>query len=613
MQKKIFLVAFLLTSLAVFSQISRVEPASWWVGMKYNEPTLLIYGKNISDWLPTISYKGVKVVKTDTLKNKNYLFLTLRIDDDAKPGIVKIYFEKGKKVVAIKDFVVSARDKNSANRASFSTKDAFCLIFPDRFSNGDTTNDVVPGMNEISIDRNGENSRHGGDIQGIINHLDYIAALGYTQIWNTPLTENNEPGYSYHGYATTDFYKIDPRFGTNELFKEMVAESRKKGMGVVWDVVLNHCGAEYYFIKDMPSDDWVNFRETKTRTNHVKYTVTDIYASTVDKKEYSGGWFDSQMADLNQRNPFVAKFLIENSLWWIEYAGLSGLRVDTYSYSDKDFLATWTKTILDEYPNMNIVGEENTSDAALTSYWQTGKKNTDNYQCYLPSLMDFSLTHGTVKSLTESSSNLSSWNYVYESVAHDFLFPHPFNQMIFPDNHDIDRFYSRIGKNYPLWKLGIALFMTMRGYPQFFYGTEMLMTNEKAGSDGQRRGDFYGGWANDTKNAFTGKGLSTDELDAQKYFSKLLNWRKNCQVFSNGWMTHYVPRNNVYVYFRYNERQTIMVVLNSNATDQVLDPERYRENIQDKNYGVDVISSEKYNLTSSMTIPKLTALVLELN
>ena len=612
MIKKIYLMLFLFISINTFSQIERIEPASWWVGMKYNEPTLLIYGKNISDLLPTISYKGVQIIKIDTVENKNYLFVTLKIDGNAKPGIVKINLTKSKKIIATKDFVISERETNRANRSSFSTKDAFYLISPDRFSNGDPTNDIIPGLNETIVDRNGENARHGGDIQGIINHLDYIQSLGFTQIWSTPLTENNELSYSYHGYATTDFYKIDPRFGTNELFKKMVTESKKRGIGVVWDIVLNHCGAEYYFIKDLPSKDWVNFYKTKTRTNHIKYTVTDIYASGVDKKEYTDGWFDSQMADLNQKNPLVAKFLIENSIWWIEYAGLSGLRVDTYSYSDKDFLALWTKTILNEYPNMNIVGEENTSDASLTSYWQIDKNNTDNYKCYLPSLMDFSLTHSVVKSLNESNSNPSSWNYVYESISHDFLFPQPYNQMIFPDNHDIDRIYSRIGKNLPLWKLNIALFMTMRGYPQFFYGTEVLMTNERSGSDGQRRSDFYGGWLSDKKNAFTGKGLTTEELDAQRYFSKLLNWRKNCPVFANGQLTHYAPRNNIYVYFRYNESQNIMIILNSNETDQVLDTKRYTESLKDKTVGIDVMSGKKYDMKTSVILPKQTALILEL-
>ena len=612
MIKKLVSMLLIFMSINTFAQIERIEPSSWWVGMKYNEPMLLIYGNDISSLQPAIQYPGVKIIKIETVENKNYLFVTLHIDDNAKAGIVKINFSINNKLVYTRDFPIENRVKNSANRQGFSQKDAICLIFPDRFANGDTTNDIVAGMTETTIDRNGENSRHGGDIQGIINHLDYLQSLGYTQIWNTPLTENDEPTYSYHGYAATDFYKIDPRFGSNELYKKLVSEAKKRGIGLIWDMVLNHCGTNYYFIKDMPEKNWVNFPDTKIRTNHLKTTNVDIHAANIDREVYEGGWFDNQMADINQRNEKVAKYLIENTIWWVEYAGLSGVRVDTYSYSDKNFLALWTKTVLNEYPNMNIVGEENTSDIGLTSYWQIDKMNNDHYKCYLPSLMDVSLAHSVVKSLNESSTNPNSWYEVYNSVAQDYQFPHPYNQMIFPDNHDMDRFYSRIGNNLALWKIGMALYMTMRGYPQFFYGTEVLMTNEKAGNDGQRRSDFYGGWTNDAKNAFTGQRLTQDELEAQRYFSKLLNWRKNAPVMADGEMIHYAPQNNIYVYFRYNNNQKIMVILNNNQTDQVLNTERFVKDLKNKSVGIDVVSGEKYILTSSITIPKQTPLILEL-
>lgn len=612
MMKRFFLLVLLFVSVHTFAQIERMEPASWWVGMKYNNPMLLVYGKDISALQPNIHYDGVKVIKTERVENKNYLFVTLQISNDAKPGVVKINFLKGNKKVYTQEFPILAREEGSADRESFGPKDAVCLIFPDRFVNGDPKNDVVAGMKEKSVDRNGENSRHGGDIQGIINHLDYLQSLGYTQIWNTPLTENNEPAYSYHGYAATDFYKIDPRFGTNELYKKLVTEAKKRGIGLIWDMVLNHCGAEYYFIKDLPEKNWVNLPDTRPRTNHLKTTISDVYAADIDRKIYTDGWFDSQMADLNQQNPLVARYLIENSIWWVEYAGLSGLRVDTYSYSDKDFLALWTKTILEEYPNMNIVGEENTGNVGITSYWQIDKVNTDGYKCYLPSLMDFSLPQNVVKCFNESNRNQNSWFPVYESLAQDFQFPHPYNQMIFPDNHDMDRFYSRIGKNLPLWKVGMALYMTMRGYPQFFYGTEVLMTNEKAGSDGERRSDFYGGWAKDAKNAFTGEGLTAEEKEAQAYFSKLLNWRKTCSAVTEGKMTHYAPQDNVYVYFRYDEKQTVMVILNCGEKDQTVNTERFAQNLQNKEKGADVISGQAVDLKSSIQVPKQSAMILML-
>ena len=511
----------------IFSQsISRIEPANWWTGMKWNKITLLIYGSNINDLTPTIVYEGVSIDKVEKVENPNYLFVTLNINSEAKFGILKLNFKKGSKTIITKDFPLLEREKNSANRKSFSQKDNILLLVPDRFSNGNPSNDNTNSTIE-KFDRNSEGGRHGGDIQGIINNLDYIQSLGYTQIWNTPLLENNMEKYSYHGYAATDFYKIDPRFGTNEDFKNLVTEAKKRGIGLIWDVVLNHCGSNYYFIKDLPSKDWLNYSQTKTRSNHIKATLTDIYATEIDKKDYVDGWFDSTMPDLNQKNPLMAEYLIQNTIWWIEYSGISGFREDTFSYADKDFLATWTKIIQEEYPNFNIVGEEMNSKIDMTSYWQKDKINLDGYKCFLPTLMDFSLTDNLVKALTTKASWYSTWREVYQSIAQDYLFPHPENQLIFPDNHDLDRFYSRVNKDFNQWKLGIALYTTMRGIPQFYYGTELLMTNEKAGNDGQRRGDFYGGWENDTKNAFTKQGLTNQEKEAQLYFSKLLNWRKN--------------------------------------------------------------------------------------
>lgn len=614
MKKAFFILTFLLVKTIVFAQtIQRIEPQNWWVGMKYNTITLLVYGNNISDLQPTISYSNVQLIKIDTVENKNYLFITLKINALAKPGNVKINFNRNEKVVLTRDFPILQREENSAERESYTQKDAIYLIVPDRFANGDKTNDVVPSLLENTIDRNSENKRHGGDIQGIINHLDYIQSLGFTQIWCTPLIENNEPEYSYHGYAATDFYKIDPRFGTNEQFRQLVQDAKKRGIGVIWDVVLNHCGTEYYFLKDLPSKDWVNFSETHTQCNFLKTTLTDIYATEIDKKEYTDGWFDHHMADLNQRNPLIAKYLIQNTIWWIEFAGLSGLREDTYSYADKNFLTIWAKTILEEYPNLNIVGEEMTRIISQTSYWQKDKKNADGYESYLPTLMDFSLNDNIVSSLTRPDDWFSTWRDTYQSVAQDYQFPHPENQLIFPDNHDLDRFYSRLNNNLDNWKLGIAMYMTMRGIPQFFYGTEVLMINEKAGSDGQRRSDFYGGWKNDIKNAETGQGLTDTEKTAKTYFSKLLNWRKTNSAITNGKFIHYAPqKNDVYVYFRYNNEQKVMVLLNKNSENVTLDMNRYSEMISNKFKAKDIISDIEFDVVNTLTISGKTAMILEI-
>ena len=608
----LIILLFILPLLSQAQTISRIEPGNWWVGMKLNKITLLVYGKEIQNLEPSIKYEGVKILKTETVENPNYLFVTIEINPQTAVGNAKIDFKKGNTTVITKDFPLLAREKNSAYRKSFSSKDAIYLIVPDRFANGDTTNDNTPNSLE-KLNRDDESGRHGGDIQGIINHLDYVKSLGITQIWNTPLVENNMPKYSYHGYAATDFYKIDSRFGTNEQFKALVQEAKKRGIGVIWDVVLNHCGLEYYFIKDLPTNDWINFPDTKTRCNFQKSTLLDPYATQIDKKEYTDGWFDSTMPDLNQRNPLLASYLIQNTIWWAEYAGLSGFREDTFSYADKNFLAKWTKTILDEYPNFNIVGEEMTNDPELSSYWQKDKINLDGYKCYLPSLMDFALNDNVVKSLTTTDNWFSTWRATYQSIGHDYLFPHPENLLIFPDNHDLDRFYSRVNKDFENWKLGIALYVTMRGIPEFTYGTELLVTNDKTGDDGQRRSDFYGGWIGDKKDAVTGKCLTEKEKEAQEYFSKLLNWRKNKEVIHTGKLKHYAPRmDDVYVYFRYNNKNKVMVILNKNKENVTLDMNRYKEMIPNVFKAHDVISNREILVNNNLEVKAKTAMILEI-
>lgn len=597
---------------AQVQSINRIEPGNWWVGMKLNTITLLVYGKEIQNLEPSIKYDGLKLLKVQKVENPNYLFVTIEISSAAKAGNAKIEFKKGNRSVLTKDFPLLAREPGSANGTSFTPKDAIFLIVPDRFANGDYSNDNTANSLE-KFNRADESGRHGGDLQGIINKLDYIKALGFTQIWNTPLIENNMPKYSYHGYAATDFYKIDSRFGTNEQFRTLVQEAKKRGIGVIWDVVLNHCGVEYYFVKDLPTNDWLNFQDTKTRTNHLKSTLLDPYATEKDKREYNDGWFDSTMPDLNQKNPIMASYLIQNTIWWIEYAGLSGFREDTYSYADKAFLANWTKTILDEYPNFNIVGEEMTRVTELSAYWQKDKINSDGYKCYLPSLMDFSLNDNLVKSLTTSNDWFSTWGETYQGLAQDYIYPNPNNLLIFPDNHDLDRFYSRVNQDFDNWKLGIALYATMRGIPQFLYGTETLMTNEKIGNDGQRRGDFYGGWIGDKKNASTGEGLTDKEKEAQRYLSQLLNWRKNKQVIHQGKLKHYAPRkDDVYLYFRYDNNEKVMIILNKNKENVTINMNDYKEMMPNVFRAKDIISNQELSINNTLEIKAKSAMILEI-
>ena len=609
--KKLALLFILITT-SIQAQIQRIEPANWWVGMKLNQITLLVYGNNIQDLEPTTKYEGVSIVKTEKVENPNYLFVTINIAPDTKVGKAKIDFKKKGKTFITKDFPLLARENNSAFRESFSNKDVILLIMPDRFANGNPKNDNLPGSLE-KANRADESGRHGGDIQGIINNLDYIQSLGYTQIWNTPLAENNMPKYSYHGYAATDFYKIDPRYGTNEDFKRLVQEAKKRNIGLIWDVVLNHCGLEYYFIKDMPMKDWVNVPDTKTRTNHLKSTLLDPYATEQDKKGYTDGWFDSSMPDLNQKNPLMASFLIQNTIWWVEYAGLSGFREDTFSYADKDFLAKWTKTILEEYPNFNIVGEEMTHVTEIAAYWQKDKKNVDGYQCYLPSLMDFALTDNLVKALNNKNDWESTWKEVYRGMGQDYQFPNPNNLLIFPDNHDMDRIYTRLQHNLDHWKLAMTLYATMRGIPQMYYGTELLYRQEKPGNDGFRRVDFYGGWEGDSKNAVTGKGLTSEEVEAQKFFTHLFNWRKAATAIHNGKFKHYAPeKNDAYVYFRYNDTQKIMVILNKNDKKITLDMKTYQDMIPSIFNAKDALSGKEINVNGTLEVAPTSALILEI-
>ena len=609
--KKLALLFILITT-SIQAQIQRIEPANWWVGMKLNQITLLVYGNNIQDLEPTTKYEGVSIVKTEKVENPNYLFVTINIAPDTKVGKAKIDFKKKGKTFITKDFPLLARENNSAFRESFSNKDVILLIMPDRFANGNPKNDNLPGSLE-KANRADESGRHGGDIQGIINNLDYIQSLGYTQIWNTPLAENNMPKYSYHGYAATDFYKIDPRYGTNEDFKRLVQEAKKRNIGLIWDVVLNHCGLEYYFIKDMPMKDWVNVPDTKTRTNHLKSTLLDPYATEQDKKGYTDGWFDSSMPDLNQKNPLMASYLIQNTIWWVEYAGLSGFREDTFSYADKDFLAKWTKTILEEYPNFNIVGEEMTHVTEIAAYWQKDKKNVDGYQCYLPSLMDFALTDNLVKALNNKNDWESTWKEVYRGMGQDYQFPNPNNLLIFPDNHDMDRIYTRLQHNLDHWKLAMTLYATMRGIPQMYYGTELLYRQEKPGNDGFRRVDFYGGWEGDSKNAVTGKGLTSEEVEAQKFFTHLFNWRKAAIAIHNGKFKHYAPeKNDAYVYFRYNDTQKIMVILNKNDKKITLDMKTYQDMIPSIFNAKDALSGKEINVNGTLEVAPKSALILEI-
>ena len=595
------------------NNIERVEPPNWWIGMKTRDLQLLVYGKNISDYVPLINSSNVKLVSTEKVKNQNYLFLNISISEKAEPESIEINFLNDNVIVDKYEFSLLDRKENASELVGFNNSDVMYLITPDRYVNGDPENDDIAYMYERP-NRDDNRGLHGGDIQGIINQLDYIEEMGFTTIWLNPVLENNMKRSSYHGYSITDYYKIDPRFGTNELFLELSQKAKKRGIKFVMDIIPNHCGSEHWFFKDPPMEDWINNQSGFKQTNHRRETIQDIHASEIDKKDHIDGWFVETMPDLNQKNQKMSTYLIQNTLWWIEYAELSGIRVDTYPYSDKDFMSDWTYVVMDEYPNFNIVGEEWSDNPSLISYWQKNKVNHDGYVSYLPTLMDFPLQISFVEALNDDFGWGKGFVKPYRTLANDFVYPNPNNLLIFPDNHDMARFYTQVNNDLDLFKMGIVYYSTMRGIPQFYYGTEILMnSNENPGDHGLIRTEFPGGWPDHLKNAFTGDGLSKDEKQTQLFFKELLNWRKNNKVIHKGKLIQFSPKENgVYSFFRVFEGQLVWVIFNRNNSSRIIDTSRFKELISNKEFGYDVLNKKRVSIINSIEIDKKSALIIEI-
>lgn len=615
MARKLFAALLLGLSLQVHAgpieQVERIEPPSWWVGMKSDKLQLMVHGTNIADFTPELHYPGVRIEAVSAVVNRNYLFIDLIIDHSAQAGTLDLVFRHGDQSIRA-PYALQAREPGSAERKSFTSSDAILNLMPDRFANGNPANDTVPGYPD-KLDRADDDAgRHGGDIQGIADHLDYIAGMGYTMIWPTPLVENNQQKYSYHGYAATDTYKIDPRYGSNEEYKRFVAQARQKGIGIIQDVVLNHIGSSHWWMKDMPMPDWISYDGKFVPTEHARTTVADPYASQEDRKNFTGGWFTENMPDMNQKNPYVATYQTQNAIWWIEYAGLAGLRVDTYSYSDADFLSAWSHRINEEYPNLNFVGEEWSINPVVVSYWQRGKLNANGYHSYLPSLMDFPMNETLRAALTNDDSDLAGFPELYKLLYDDTLYPNPNNLVIFEGNHDEGRLYSLVNEDLGLYKMALAYIATMRGIPQFYYGTEVLMTSGKVRDDGAQRRDFPGGWKGDRVNAFTGQGLTARQHEAQDFVRKLLNWRKTADVVHHGKLMHFNPDRGTYTYFRYDDKKIVMVVLSKNKSDVKLATQRFHEVLPPNASGTDVISGKTYDLGNALTVPARSALILEI-
>jgi glycosidase len=593
--------------------IDHVEPPFWWAGMHDKKLQLMVHGPAIADLEPALAYPGVRIAQVTRVANRNYVFLDLVIEDGTAPGTVQLEF-RGKGDAARRasySYRLLAREPGSSQRKGFDTGDAIYQVMPDRFANGDTSNDSVAALAD-KLDRKLGHGRHGGDIQGMIDHLDYIAGMGFTQLWPTPLVENDMPAASYHGYAATDHYRIDPRYGSNEDYLRLSREARKHGIGLIQDVVLSHIGKGHWWMKDLPTPDWVNHAARFEATRHHRTAVQDPYASKEDASNFTTGWFSPGMPDMNQTNPLVANYLIQNNIWWIEYAGLSGLRIDTFGYSDGAFLTDFTRRLMAEYPKLNMVGEEWSKLPAVVSHWQRGKVNFDGYVSAMPSLMDFPLTEAMRTALADHSGQ-NIFNEVYETLSLDYLYPDPSNLVLFEGNHDMARIYSVVGEDFDRYKMDIAFVMTMPRIPHFYTGDELLMTSAtKQRDDNSYRHDFPGGWAGDKVNAFTGAGLSPREREAQDFVRKLVNWRKNSPVIHHGKLMHYGPENNTYVYFRYDDHKKVMVALNANTKETVLQAGRFHEMLSGVASGTDVLTGKTYALKDEIRLPAKSVLILEL-
>jgi glycosidase len=613
--KLILSVFILLTSIMppTFAQtINRVEPPNWWVGMKSKDLQLLVNGDNIATSEVGLNYPGIQLVSVERAESPNYLFINLLVDDTAIPGNFEILFKWPNKTEVKFNYSLLARREGSAQRKGFDASDVMYLLFPDRFANGDTSNDAVKGMGD-KLNRKDLYARHGGDIQGIINHLDYIEQLGMTAIWVNPLLESNQPWQSYHGYAITDFYNIDPRHGTNELYKKFVDEAHKRNLKVVKDMIFNHMGSKHWFMNDLPSKDWLNQWPEFTRTNYRIPATFDPHASQADRLLMEDGWFDTHMPDLNQRNPFLAKYLIQNSIWWVEFANLDGIRMDTHPYPEKSFMATWVNAVMTEYPNFNIVAETWVNYPAWTAYWQKGANNRDGFDSGVPTVMDFPMCYAMNKAFDEKEGWDTGLLRLYEILAHDFLYANPLNLLIFPDNHDMSRFMKSKDMAIGRFKLGMSFLLTTRGIPQVYYGTEILMDGDDANGHGVLRRDFPGGWPNDKRTAFTSEGRTKRENEAWNFLSTLLNWRKTASAIHNGKLIHFIPNNEVYVYFRQNHEQTVMVILHNGYQPKTLNTERFNEVLSNFKGGIDIVTGKRLNGLEKIQLSPRSAMVIELN
>lgn len=590
--------------------MKKIAPTYWWAGMKNPELQILLYGDRIASADVSVSGQDVTLKEVVKQDNPNYLLLYLDLSE-AKAQKFDILLKQGKKTETI-PYELKSRVRKGEDIKGFTAEDVLYLIMPDRFANGNPDNDVIEGMLENKVDRTNAYARHGGDLKGIADHLDYIADLGVTAIWLNPTQENDMKEGSYHGYAITDYYQIDRRLGTNEEFKQLTERAHEAGLKVVMDMIFNHCGSENYLFKDMPSKDWFNFKGEYVPTSFKTASVMDIHASSYEKKIATDGWFASVMPDWNQRNRHVARYLIQNSIWWIEYAGINGIRQDTHPYADFDFMSQWCKEVLDEYPYFNIVGETWLNSNVLVSYWQKDSKLAAPKNSNLPTVMDFPLQALMNQAFDEETGDWGGGLYkLYDYQTQDLVYANPMNLLIFFDNHDTSRFTTNDDKarNLNRYKQAMTFLLTTRGIPQIYYGTEILMTGDKANGDGELRKDFPGGWTGDATNSFVREGRTDLQNEAFDFTRQLLNWRKGNEVIGKGTLKHYSINNGIYVYQREYNGKSAVVIMNGTDQQKELDLTPYKE-ILPKTQAVDVLGGKTVNLTGKLTLKERETLLI---
>jgi glycosidase len=607
------ILSFLLFSLAFILQAQnvKIEPAFWWSGMQEPELQLMVCGENIAAFRPEIKSNNVRLKETVTLESPNYLILYLDISNSV-PETFDITFTNGRRSITY-NYELKQRNPSRKNIQTFDSSDVLYLIMPDRFANGDPLNDQIPMRMSYIVDRSTPNRRHGGDLKGVSNYLGYLLDLGITAIWFNPILENDMTDGSYHGYATTNYYRVDPRLGTNEEFVQLVTDANAKGIKVVKDMIFNHIGSDHPWMLDIPSRDWFNNLDEYVQTNHRHQVYFDMYVSDYDTKRMTDGWFVPTMPDLNQRNRHLAKYLIQSSIWWIEYSGINGIRQDTYPYADYMMMIDWVRAVEKEYPGYNIVGEIWLQNPIGTSFWQKNSRvNNILSDTELKSVMDFQFFDLSQTAFFEET---GMWNgglhSIYNHMAYDFIYPDINNVMRFLDNHDTDRFLKEFPTDLSNWKQGITFLLTMTGTPQIYYGTEILMYGNKSRFDGDIRLDFPGGWADDPVNKFTREGRNDIENKAFDFLRKLLHWRRGNDVIAFGGMKHYNLQNAVYVYERFLNDKNVIILMNGSSNEQEINLDRYAESIKGETSRRDLLSGRTLLLNNILTLSPKEILILE--